>query len=234
MASIRVIGFDLDDTLWDSKPVLIKAEACLDEWLSRQVPELRYTVTEMRELRSLVLDDEPELIHYITEFRRRVIERAMQLSGIAADKSRTLSGAAMDVFLAARNRIELPQDTVDTMAVLARQFTLGALTNGNADIHSLGLSQYFAFAFSAEEVGAAKPAPDLFEAALRHTDSQPAEMVYVGDDPVLDIDPAKSVGLHTILMENPRKREAGETRPDEIITRIADLPAAIERLMGRL
>lgn len=234
MASIRVIAFDLDDTLWDSKPVLIKAEACLDDWLSQQVPGLEYTVAEMRELRSLVLDEDPDLIHHITEFRRRVIEKAMHLSGIDGDESKTLSRAAMDVFLAARNRIQLPQDTLTTMDALARQFTLGALTNGNADIRSLGLSLYFDFAFSAEDVGAAKPAPELFEAALRHTRSQPSEMIYVGDDPVLDIDPANAVGLHTVLMDNPRRHEKGKTRPDETITRIVDLPAAVERLISRL
>ena len=45
---IKVIAFDLDDTLWAVKPVIIRAEKRLDEWLSLTVPDLKYDVTGMR------------------------------------------------------------------------------------------------------------------------------------------------------------------------------------------
>jgi len=233
MKRIKVIAFDLDDTLWDSKPVLIKAEQCLDNWLAGQVPELKYNVTEMRELRSTILEENPELVHRITELRRRVIEKALRLSGVDPHDSKALSYKAMDVFLRARNQITLPPETVMTVQTLAREFVLGSLTNGNADIHSLGLSQYFSFAYAAEDVGASKPSPDLFQAALRHTDCEPREMVYVGDDPVLDIDPANAVGLYTVRIDNSNQLKQGQTNPDEIITQIAELPGVIQRLQAR-
>ncbi|MEX2488786.1 MAG: HAD-IA family hydrolase [Pseudomonadales bacterium] len=229
MKRIKVIAFDLDDTLWDSKPVLIRAEQYLDEWLTTRVPDLQYTVADMRDLRPLVLHDNPELAHYITELRRRVIEIAMQLSGLGHKESKALSQEAIKVFLAARNEINLPQETMGIIRALFGEFTLGSLTNGNANIHSLGLSPYFSFAYAAEDVGASKPASDLFHAALRHTNCRPPEMVYVGDDPLLDIDPANAVGLRTVMLQNPRHTEPGETEPDEIITRITELPDIIER-----
>lgn len=229
-ARIKVIAFDLDDTLWDSRPVLIAAEKSLSSWLESNVPGLAYTVEEMRDFRNDILRRDPQLIHYITELRRRVIETALLKSGIAGESADSLSRAAMDVFLAARNRIELSRDTLETISALAGQYTLGSLTNGNADIGLLGLSDYFSFAFSAEDVGAAKPDPALFRAAMRHTGAAPHEMVYVGDDPILDIDPANDIGLHTIQIENPRRMEPGKTRPDQAISDITELPAAIDRL----
>lgn len=230
---IRVIAFDLDDTLWDSWEVLTRAEEHLQSWLDEHVPQLEYSVTGMRELRTTILEEDPGLVHYITEFRRKIIERAMYLSGIPLDRAVSTSHDAMDAFLEARNTIDLAPATIDTLRRLSRRFTLGALTNGNANIETLGLSALFSFAYSAEDIGAAKPAPDLFLAALAHTGSSPEQMVYVGDDPVLDIDPAKQVGLHTILMRNPRKDEPGETPPDEIISEIPELPAAVDRILSR-
>ena len=60
---------------------------------------------------------------------------------------------------------------------LAGHYVLGTLTNGNADIQRLGLSDYFSFSFSAEQVGAPKPAPNLFHAALDHTGVKAEEMI---------------------------------------------------------
>ena len=68
---IKVIAFDLDDTLWAVKPVIIRAEQRLDSWLKTHVPELRYDVHSMRELRHELLRQEPELGKKITELRRR-------------------------------------------------------------------------------------------------------------------------------------------------------------------
>ena len=96
----------------------------------------------------------------------------------------------MEIFLTARNEVEFFEGALDTLRNIAQSFQLGAITNGNADIYRLGLNDCFSFAFSAEQVGAPKPAPDLFHAALAHTGCEPAQMVYVGDDPVKDVDAA--------------------------------------------
>ena len=103
---IRVVAFDLDDTLWNVNPVIIRAEEKLGLWLGREVPRLKYSVQSMRSLRDEVLSDHPEIAHRITEFRRRLIERAMLNSDIPQAESQALSEAAMEVFLAARNDVQ--------------------------------------------------------------------------------------------------------------------------------
>ena len=81
---------------------------------------------------------------------------------------------AIEIFLAARNDIELFDGAQRLPSGLWQEplYVLGALTNGNADINRLGLGHVFDFAFSAEQVGAPKPAPQLFNAALAHTRKQ--------------------------------------------------------------
>ena len=227
---IRVVAFDLDDTLWNVYPVIIRAEKKLGLWLEREVPGLKYSVRDMRSLRDEVLNDHPEIAHRVTEFRQRLIERAMLNSDIPHAESKAHSETAMEVFLAARNEVQFFEGALDAIRTIAARYQLGALTNGNADIHRLGLSDHFSFAFSAEQVGAPKPAPDLFHTALLHTGCEPTEMVYVGDDPVKDIDSANEVGLHTVWLKNEQRPGPARTRPDKIIEDIRELPHALEEI----
>ncbi len=227
---IKVIAFDLDDTLWAVDPVIIRAEQKLNAWLKAEVPALAYDMREMRDFRHEVLAQHPDIGHRLTEFRLRLIELAMLKSEMASDHAADASREAMEVFLAARNEVEFFEGALDAIANISASYQLGALTNGNADIHRLGLSDHFSFAFSAEEVGAPKPAPDLFHAALSHTGAQPDEMVYVGDDPVKDVDAANKVGLHTIWVKNEARPGPGETTPDRVVTDLSQLPDVIRGL----
>ena len=227
---IKVIAFDLDDTLWPLYPVIKHAEEKLDNWLKAAVPGLAYDVQSMRSFRDQVIARDASLAHRLTELRRQVIECAMLSSDLPQKQAHHLSHTAMEVFLAARCEVEFFEGTLEMIAGIATSYQLGALTNGNADIHRLGLGHHFSFAFSAETVGAPKPAPDLFHAALEHTGARPSEMVYVGDDPIKDIDSANTLGLHTIWLKNRQRPGPGATTPDRTIDAITELPDAIRSL----
>jgi putative hydrolase of the HAD superfamily len=229
---IKLIGFDLDDTLWDIIPVMIRAERILDSWFKENVVELKYTVTEMRQLRNEVLDIHPELAHKITELRRLIIQRAMTISGISNNRVELLSKQAIDVFLTARNQITLFEGAEDILSTLSDHYTICALSNGNADIKRLGLEHLFHFAYSAEQVGGSKPSHHLFSAALKHTNLAAEEMIYIGDDPLLDVDAAKDRGIHAIWMDRGTK-SPGKRKADKIITNITQLPTAIGEIAQR-
>ena len=77
-----------------------------------------------------------------------------------------------------------------------------------------------------------KPSPAYFKAALDALDSD-AELTWmVGDDIEADIAGAQACGLRTVLVRTGKFRpdavEAGNVRPDGIITSIAALPSWIE------
>ena len=224
---IEVIGFDLDDTLWAVTPVIIRAEKLLNAWLVETAPDLKYDVVSMRELRHEILEKQPSLARKITELRRQIIVRALVNSHVA--QAEEIADQAIEVFLAARNQVEFFDGALEVLNRLDATHRLGALSNGNADIHRLGLSHLFDFAFSAEDVGAAKPDPALFERALSHTDVDPHRMVYVGNDPLLDVDAAKQVGLKTVWLDHGKK-PVGISQPDITIFNIRELPGAIDAL----
>lgn len=226
---IKVIGFDLDDTLWELMPVIMRAESQLNEWLKSKVPTLKYDVTSMRTLRDEILEREPHLAKQITELRRQIILAALIKSQVDSTESEAIASEAIEVFLDARNQIEFFEGALDVLTHLDKQHRLGALSNGNADIHRLGLSHLFEFAFSAEDVGAPKPDLALFQRALTHTGVEPNHMVYVGDDPILDVDAAKQAGLRTVWLDHGKKPR-GKSQPDATIFHIQELPDAIRSL----
>ena len=53
---IKAITFDLDDTLWDVWPVVIRAEQLLHDWLAERYPGIpeQFTPLDLRELCSAV------------------------------------------------------------------------------------------------------------------------------------------------------------------------------------
>jgi len=228
---IKVIAFDLDDTLWNVDPVIIRAEKTLYEWLCTHVPGFEYDAHKMREVRDRVLSQQPELLGRLTELRSRVIECALTDHGVP--ESKIIATEAMEIFLIARNQVEFFDGAINTIIHISAKYQLGALTNGNADITRLGLSPYFTFAFSAEEVGAPKPAPNLFHKALSHTKVKATEMIYVGDDRVKDIDAANAVGLNTIWLRNKRRAGSAKSEPDSIIENLSQLPKAIRSIENR-
>lgn len=230
MSMIKVVAFDLDDTLWEVGPVIMRAEARLGEWLRNHVPNLQFNIESMRAIRRELVSADPTLAGRLTELRRRVIEESMRRSGVPLRESGQLSRDAMEVFLLARNQIDLFEGALDTIQELSSSFVLGVLTNGNADVRRLGLGDYFNFVFSAEQVGAPKPEPALFEAALTHTGSRPQEMVYVGDDPVLDVDAANRLGINTIRVQREGDSREGETPATAVVRHVREVPAIIRGL----
>ena len=227
---IRVVAFDLDDTLWAVDPVIRRAESRLADWLATELPGVAYDRDTVQALREEVLKNYPDVAYRVTDFRLRLLETAMRYSGLSDDAAIHHSREAMEIFLTARNDIEFFDGALQTIETLASSYELGALTNGNADIRRMGLDSHFSFAFSAEDVGAPKPAPDLFLRALAHTGVQPHEMVYVGDDPKKDVDAANNVGLMTVWLRNPARPGPGETVPDQTIDDIGELPKALTAL----
>lgn len=227
---IKVVAFDLDDTLWHVEPVIRNAERVLSDWLKQRVPGFRYDGDTLRGIRIRIIEEDPQMAFRMTAMRRRVIEEALLDADLPNDQAAELASAAMEIFLDARNTVSFFDGALETIAAISDRYHLGALTNGNADIHRLGLADHFRFAFSAEEIGAPKPAPDLFEHALSHTGCEPHEMVYVGDDPVKDVDAAKRLGLNTIWYRNTLRPGPPETEPDHVIDQITELPDALSRL----
>src|SRR3546814_84134 len=194
--TIELITFDLDDTLWDTAPVIASAEAVLRQWLTDNAPTLgSVPVEHLFTIREQVLREEPGLKHRISALRRRVLFRALQDAGYDQWQASELADEAFETFLHARHQLEIFPEVQPTLEVLANHFALGVVTNGNADVRRLGLADYFKFALCAEDIGIAKPDARLFYEALQRGGATAQTAVHIGDHPGDDIAGAQQVGF---------------------------------------
>ncbi|WP_263143952.1 HAD family hydrolase [Pseudomonas sp. RIT-PI-AD] len=223
--SVRLITFDLDDTLWDNRPVIEGAETAMRDWLNRHAAALGEVPVEyLWTIRSGLLERQPELRHRLSELRRRTLFLALGEVGYAEREAGELAEGAFQAMLDARHRITFFSDTLPTLERLARHYMLGVITNGNADVRRLGLADHFAFALSAEELGIGKPDPHPFREALRHAGVDAPEAVHVGDHPGDDILGAQQAGLRAIWFNPLGKPWEAAHRADAEIRALAELP----------
>jgi len=186
--TIELITFDLDDTLWDTAPVIASAEAVLRQWLTDNAPYLGgVPVEHLWTIREQVLREEPGLKHRISALRRRVLFRALQEAGYDQWQASELADQAFETFLQARHQLDIFPEVQPTLEILANHFALGVVTNGNADVRRLGLADYFKFALCAEDIGIAKPDARLFHEALQRGGATAQTAVHIGDHPGDDI-----------------------------------------------
>lgn len=210
MSGLKLLTFDLDDTLWDVRPIIIKAEKRMREWLVGNVPGcIPYLEADnTREVWKSLLRERPELKHHLGELRRLVIESIVLQSGLGLVEAKEISTKALAIFLDGRHQVVYFEGALEVLSVLRQHFILGALTNGNANIKRLGLDSCFAFAHTASSVGLGKPYPRIFQQALKTADVDAREALHVGDHPDDDIAGADAVGMYTLHfrsseLENP-------------------------------
>ena len=126
--------------------------------------------------------------------------------------------ASLETLKGAGYKLALVSNIMRTPGVTLRQL-LGRF-------HLLG---YFEHTTFSDEVGIRKPAPEIFALTLRAIGAEAATAVHVGDDAILDVRGAQEAGMRVIQVTSAAARR-NSAQPDLVIARLAELPAAIERL----
>jgi len=207
-ASIQAITLDLDDTLWPVDGVITRAEQILHAWLERNAPGVARALPppEFLLYRRALAQELTHLAHDYTTLRREALKRALTTHG----EDPTLAETAMDVFLAARNQVELYPDALDALRRLSARYPVVVLTNGNADVERIGIHGYFTGVVSARSAGMAKPDARIFHLACSIAGHPPRNVLHVGDDAELDVRGAAGAGVRTAWINRNRGAWPGE------------------------
>jgi len=226
MLNIRAVAFDLDNTLWDIAPVIARAELRMLEWLREHCPRItdHVSLEQMRAAREQLARQEPHNAHDFTYLRIAALARHAREHGY----QECIAERAFEVFFTARNDVDLFEDVQPALERLRRRYTLATLSNGNADLVRIGLAPFFVVCLSAREVGVGKPHPRCFERLARELQVKPGEILYVGDDPLKDVDAARASGFGTAWMNRFGASWPGEVAPPDLV--IADCSALVTQL----
>lgn len=151
----------------------------------------------------------------------RVIADALELG----PRDRPAVRAAM---LASLRFSAQPDSHEALRALRARGLRLVVASNWDCSLPSVlehaGLRSLLDGVVASATVGAAKPAPAVFEAALAMAGATPDEALHVGDSPLEDVEGARAAGLGVVLID----RSAGERSPGvQTICSLDQLPSLV-------
>lgn len=226
--SIKCIAFDLDDTLWECHPVIVRAEQRFYDWLATYYPKItqKYSESQLVEHRMNFMRAQNDKQHDLTYTRKFWMKHLAEEVGY--DHSYVESG--FEVFWLARNEVTFYDGTLDILESLSENYSLGVITNGNADVNHIGIGHLFDFSLSSEKAGVSKPHIDIFHQALALSGTHEQDTVYVGDDPKRDVLGAHSAGIHAIWF-NPRKQAwPGGRTPTAVIRHLNELEDKVSKL----
>lgn len=230
--TIRCIAFDLDDTLWECHPVIERAERQFYKWLQSYYPKIsqKYSEAELIAHRMAFMQSHPDNRHDLTYLRKQWMMQLANEAGLNLKHDDSFIENGFEVFWLARNEVTFYDDTLDILEQLSARYSLGVISNGNADVHHIGVGHLFDFVISSEQAGVSKPHPDIFKQALDLSNTTKQQTVYVGDDAKRDVLGAHGAGIHAIWFNPKLTPWPGGQTPTAVIQHLNQL----EDIVGRL
>lgn len=228
---IQLVTFDLDNTLWETKSVVVAAEQTLLHWLEKNAPKFaqQLDLEARMALRNEVLAAQPELRHRVTPLRIAVLELGLRKAGYSDKQASKLAKQGFKIFLDARHQLEYFPHVEVVLELLSRQYQLASISNGNADVRRLGLDRFFKIIVSADDVGLSKPDAAPFQTALEAAGVKPSQALHIGDHPGDDIQGALDVGMHTLWFNPQGKAWPQQPRPHGEIRCLSEIPPWLNR-----
>ena len=173
-----------------------RAERLAHEWLAGRAPEViaPWSIERLRERRMAIHAARPELRATSVTIRRLALQEVFRDAGADDAQSAEIIEGTLDVYMTARNEVELYPEVLACLERLSARYRIASLSNGNACLVQIGLDHLFHAMISAHTHGASKPDPALFHIACRELGCAPEEVVHLGDDIELDIRGARGRG----------------------------------------
>lgn len=225
---VKAMTFDLDDTLYDNRPIIRQVERQMVEWLHQQHPvSATQPLSWWYDLKRSLAEQDSWLPNDVTLWRYKQIEQGLLQLGYQEQQAQQAASEAIDRVLELRSNFTVSQESHRVLAELADQIPLVAITNGNVDVQKIGLSDYFSLVLKAGPDGYAKPHRELFDKAQQFLKLPAQQILHVGDHLVSDVLGAKRSGMQACWFNdqatNLLQSEKAQVLPDVEVNRLSDL-----------
>ena len=109
---IKLITFDLDDTVWPNQKVIVDAEKALWNFLLMKVPHVRDELNEknINRIRVELVEKDNSLKFNLTEFRKKVVKELLLKIGLDENEAIYYSNESFNEFFKIRNKVQLYKD----------------------------------------------------------------------------------------------------------------------------
>lgn len=223
LSHIRVLSFDLDDTLWDGHAVIIQAEKAMHDWMAQHTPKVfaAFSKETLRDHKFQFIKRNPHLINKISVARQAYLSELF--SQLQYHDHQQKSEDCFQAFYKARQQVSLFDGIPEALSALKQHYQLIAITNGNADIQLTGLSDYFEFSLNAEDFEKPKPHGAIFKQALQQIGVSPEQCLHIGDHPEHDMLGAYDMGMKTCWLKDGTREWNQDFTAHLEIAHISDL-----------
>ena len=206
---IKAVFFDFYNTLVRFWPPLdeIQQAACHElglnvtkEGINRGYSVADAYFNQENEAQPLALRSDAERLDFFAYYEQIILNHA----GLPVTLD--LARQVWQIAIAVPKDFTLFDDVLPALETLrSRGYLLGVLSNLRRDMEELcrqlNLSPHLDFCITSAEVGAEKPQPPIFLAALDRAAAAPAEAVHVGDQYRSDVLGARALGIHPVLID---------------------------------
>lgn len=197
--SPSVLSFDLDDTLYDNKEIIAKAQLYIVNLLGRNYLEGRVPTDEnYSKRRSYFVSKFPSLKRDVSLLRFFVIKSYLLDFHYSNIKANIIAKELVDEFISKRSKICVSRETKEILSYLYQKYPLIAISNGNMDISQNELSFFFKRVYSANINNMAKPNSFLFDNAIYDFGIDAIKLCHIGDDEITDVSGSISAGALSI------------------------------------
>ena len=164
-------------------------------FLQEQHPLLaeRFAPEDLYARRMALVQERPDRAHDMTWLRTEALRRF----ALEHEHDPMIAEEAFAVFIDARHEVSFFDDVLPALERLAGRYPLATFSNGNADVHRIGIGAHFVVTLNAEKVGHAKPKPEAFLAVANSLGLRPEQLLYVGDEPRLDVMGSRTAGCRS-------------------------------------
>ncbi|KGJ97668.1 HAD-IA family hydrolase [Colwellia psychrerythraea] len=218
LTEIKAISFDLDDTLYNNRPVMLAIEKKMLQYFTEKfsslLPKLHIEPKQVfnrrfwAPYRQQAISITPELGHDVVRVRYETYRLGFLALQLSVEESIKEAQAGLEYFISLRSDFTVPKASHELLATLSKKFPLVAISNGNVDTKALGIDHYFTHIYHAgfqaptaqgesEYLLRQKPATDMFTLVCKQLAIRPEQLLHVGDCGFADIYGALKAGCQT-------------------------------------
>ena len=196
---IRLITFDLDDTLWDNMPIITRAEIDTRKYIEERVGKIEWgDLNDFLNLREELIKEDPSIAWDISKLRKEIFRKKLAYVKPQSLRDKIVE-EAFTIFINKRHEIQLFDGVENALSELSNKYILGVLTNGNADVYRFDFGKYFKFSISSLEAKNSKPNRAHFDKALEEVENIAFdEIIHIGDHQINDILFASKLGIESL------------------------------------
>ncbi len=217
MSSIKVVFFDIDNTLFD----MDRAHKEALKQIAKRYTNIFCDISEEGLISAFLEADKIALKEFhegkpldvIRLERQRRILRALELDDAFAEEM-------TEMFYRVYPTLNTPiEHATSVVTSLRPRYSMGVISNGSKEVqyrklNALGLTKTFQRIVLSEELGIRKPDPHIFWKALESFDAGSEESLYIGDSYHADVYGAKKAGMRACWFNARNAPKKGDIEPD--------------------